>query len=64
MASKLDLAEAQLLGWHEGKHGTFLISLVESMGLKKSEWEKIKSQYPTTLSDKEKSEIDGYFKNQ
>lgn len=61
MATKLDLAEAQLLGWHEGTHGTFLSSFVESMGLTKAEWEKIKVQYPATLNESEKEEIDEYF---
>lgn len=62
IATKLDLAEAQLLGWHSCKHGESLISLVSSMGLTKSEWEKIKVEYPTTLNESEKIEIDEYFK--
>lgn len=62
MATKLDLAEAQLLGWHSGKNGEFLTSLVSSMGLTKAEWEKIKVQYPSTLNESEKLEIDEYFK--
>lgn len=61
MATKLDLAEAQLLGYHSGRSGEFLTSLVSSMGLTKSEWEKIKVKYPNTLNDLEKQEIDEYF---
>jgi len=61
MATKLDLAEAQLLGWSNGKHGTFLTSLIEGMGLTISEWNKIQSQYPSTLNKSEKEEIDDYF---
>lgn len=61
MATRLDLAEAQLLGWSNGKHGTVLTSLIEGMGLTLSEWNKIKSQYPSTLTENEKEEIDDYF---
>lgn len=62
MANKLDLAEAQILGFHHGYHGFTLKSLIESMGMTKSEWKKLKYagrvQY---LSDNEQLEIDEYF---
>lgn len=61
MATQLDLAEAQLLGWQHGKHGHSLISLVQSMNLTKAEWEKIKAQYPSTLNVDEKKELDDWF---
>jgi len=53
MATKLDLADAQLIGWRHGFHGFSIISLVESMGLTKSEWKKLKSDYSMYLSDDE-----------
>ncbi len=62
MANKLDLAEAQLLGWHSAKSGESLISFVTSMGLTNSEWTKIKKQYPTTLNQQESAEIDEHFR--
>ena len=43
MANKLQLAEAQILGFQHGKRGYNLSDLVHSMGLTKSEWEKLKS---------------------
>jgi len=62
MANKLDLADAQLVGWSHGFHGFSIISLVESMGLTKSEWKKLQSDYSLYLSDDEKQEINEYFK--
>ncbi len=50
MITKLDLAEAQLLGWYAGKHGTSLISF--------------KRTFPTVLNEREKKEIDEYFHKQ
>jgi hypothetical protein len=64
MATMLQLAEAQLLGWYEGKHGTDIITLVASMGLTRTEWEKIKKIYPNTLNKEERMEIDDYFTRQ
>jgi hypothetical protein len=62
MANKLDLADAQLIGWHHGFHGFSIISLVQSMSLTKSEWKKLKTDYSLYLSDDEAQEIDEYFK--
>lgn len=63
MATKLDLADAQFIGFTTGKKNQYgIIELVQSMGLKKSEWEKWKLNYPTTsLNDNDKNEIDKYF---
>jgi hypothetical protein len=61
MANQLDLAEAQLLGYSHCKKGYSLIDLVISMGLKISEWEKIKKEYPQSLSDDDIKEVDIHF---
>ncbi len=62
MATKLDLADAQFLGFHVGKREPGIIHLVESMGLTSSEWRKWKRDYPTTyLTESEIKEIDEHF---
>ncbi len=63
MATKIDLAEQQLLGYVHGKKGYYLTGLIEAMGLTNNEWEKLKSQYGLNyLDDNDKKEIDDYFK--
>ena len=54
------LAEAQILGFIHGRGGYSLASLVESMGLKHSEWLVIKEGYPIRcyLDDKDIGEIE------
>lgn len=42
MATKLDLTEAQIVGFHYGYHGFSLISLIDSVGLTKKEWKQLK----------------------
>ena len=62
MANKLDLADAQFLGFAIGKHEPGIIHLVECMGLTLKEWEKWKKEYCTTiLTYSEKEEIEEYF---
>jgi hypothetical protein len=62
MATKLDLAEAQLLGYTHGKRGYYLKSLIESMGLTKKEWYLLKDKYPLNyLNEDEIIEINEYF---
>lgn len=62
MATKLDLADAQFIGFAIGAREPGIIHLVESMGLKKSEWIKWKTKYPTYhLTDSEMKEIDDHF---
>lgn len=61
MANRLDLADAQLLGWSYGKKGYFLTDLVVSMGLTKSEWKQWKEKYPKSLNDDDVTDIDEYF---
>lgn len=43
---QIALAEAQILGFIHGRGGYSLASLVENMGLKRREWEAIKTGYP------------------
>jgi hypothetical protein len=66
MATKIDLALAQFVGFYHGKwNKDDAVGLVSSMGLTKSEWKKIKSQdIPTYLSENEIKEIDDYFQKQ
>ncbi len=63
MATKLDLADAQFIGWGSCKKDDGnVIRLVESMGLTKAEWKKWKKKYPNyPLSDEEIREIDDHF---
>lgn len=61
MATKLDLADAQFIGFMHGK-GQSLIAMVESMGLTKREWKNWKEKYPNFyLTDIEIEEIDDHF---
>ena len=62
MATKLDLAIAQLIGFHHGAHGFTIKSLVDSMGLTKSEWNKIKDL--AYLNESEVQDVDEYFEKQ
>jgi hypothetical protein len=63
MATKLDLADAQFIGFYFGKREPGIIGMVESMGLTEKEWEKWKAKYPTNyLSEDEITEIDEHFK--
>lgn len=60
MANKLQLAEAQFIGFQYGKHGYSIKELVQSMGLKKAEWIKIRESIVLNVRDIE--EVDAYFK--
>lgn len=63
MATKLDLADAQFLGFHHGRREPGIVMLVESMGLTKKEWISWKKKYVTTcLTSSEMEEIDNHFK--
>jgi hypothetical protein len=58
----LELADAQFIGFHFGKREPGIISLVESMGLTKSEWIKWKTDFANTyLTDNELKEVDEHF---
>ena len=61
MATKLDLADAQFIGFYHGKDNR-IIDMVESMGLTKSEWMEWKKKYPNTyVKVSEIEEIDNHF---
>lgn len=60
MATQLELAEAQFTGFHHGKRGYSVKELADGMGLKKSEWLKIREHLPIT--EQEKEEVDTIFK--
>lgn len=64
MATKLDLADAQFLGYWFGKwNGNGIIGMVESMGLKKKEWIKLRSGYliEANMDETDIREVDNYF---
>ena len=64
MATKLDLADAQFIGFYHGKWSSSdIIGLVEGMGLTGKEWKQWKEEYSTGhLNDGEIREIDEYFR--
>jgi len=62
MATKLDLADAQLIGFAHGKwYGTDVIGLITAMVLTKKEWIKLKKEYPQSLDEIDEKEIDEQF---
>jgi hypothetical protein len=62
MATKLDLADAQFIGFAIGKREPGIIHLIDGMGLTKKEWEKWKRDYPQSyLTESEMQEIEEYF---
>lgn len=62
-SSKLDLADAQFIGWGACKKDDGnILRLIEAMGLTKKEWVKWKKEYPVyPLTESEINEIDQYF---
>lgn len=64
MANRLDLADAQFLGFFHGKwNRSDIVGLAESMGLTKKEWIKLKKEYPTysNIDDDDINEVDEHF---
>jgi hypothetical protein len=62
MANRLDLADAQLLGFSMGKNNwNGIIDLVESMGLTRAEWNKWKDEYPSSLDSNDFDAIEEHF---
>lgn len=59
MATQLDLAEAQLIGFVHASKGHSILNLVESMGMTRSEWIKLRDKVPLKALDKE--DIDKKF---
>ncbi len=62
MSKRLDLAHAQLVGYQAGQLSD-LIPMIEDMGLKASEWDKLKSQYDLTLDEWNLETIDAFFES-
>lgn len=64
MITRLDLAEAQFIGYYFRKRDSNgIIGLIESMGLTKKEWIKLKSKNQILFDKLDIAEIDDYFKN-
>lgn len=64
MATQLDLADAQLVGFKQGKwHRDGIVELVDSMGMTKKEWKKWKANYPNILDDSDFHALEEYFNN-
>ncbi len=62
MATQLDLANAQFIGFGQGKWNNNVVDLVKAMGLTKIEWRVWKdTYYNQALTGAEISEIDKYF---
>jgi len=62
MANKLDLADAQFIGFKVGKwNWDGIIELVETMGLTKKEWIKWKNNYPEILDESDVEKVDRHF---
>ena len=63
MASQLDMAEQQILGFHHAKQGFSTRDLIISMGLEKTEWKKLKSEGMVQYLDSNMiDEINEHFK--
>ncbi len=59
---QLELAIAQLTGWNHAKmYGDRIIDLIESMGLKKEEWKKIRKEVEW-LKESDRAEIEAHFR--
>lgn len=59
---QIKLAEQQIVGFIHARRGDDLMSLIQSMGLKKEEWEALREENLGFL-DYEKKQIDNYFKD-
>lgn len=63
MATQIDLALAQITGFHHGRwNRDDIIGLIEGMALTKKEWLKIRDDIDTYLSEYEIKEVNEYFK--
>ena len=59
----IDMAEQQLLGFYSRQNGSTLRDIVSSMGLTKTEWETIKTDYAIEyISEDDKHSIDLCFR--
>ncbi len=57
--SQIKLAEAQLIGFAHASKGHSIKDLAESMGLKKSEWIKLRSK--DDLKSLDRQDLDNHF---
>lgn len=57
--SRLKLADAQLTGFAHASKGYRIEDLADSMGLKKSEWLKLREE--VFLKDSDKKALDSFF---
>lgn len=57
----LDMADQQLTGFASCRSTSCAATLVECMGLTKAEWEALKRQGRTRVTEMDKSDIDNYF---
>lgn len=57
---RLDLANAQFLGYFSGKWGD-LIGMIKAMDLTKKEWEILKNDYELNFDEIEFDEIENYL---
>jgi hypothetical protein len=65
MATQLDLADAQFIGFRMGKHNSDgVLDLVKEMGLTKKEWGEWKDRYPNVLDEIDFWAVDGFFKKE
>ncbi len=60
--TRLDLADAQFIGFRQGKVDDRIIDLIESMGFTKEEWEDWKLNYTNVLCDSDFESIENHFK--
>lgn len=64
MANKLDLADAQFIGYWFGKwNGNGITGMVQAMNLTKKEWVKLKSDYSieANMDESDIKEVDAHF---
>ena len=60
MATQLDLAESQLIGFGHASKGYDIKDLANAMGLSKNEWKKLREN--KYLKDSDREELDNLYK--
>jgi hypothetical protein len=61
MTKQLDLADAQFIGFAQGKCDGRIIDLVTSMGLTKKEWDNWKKGYSNVLCANDFNDVENHF---
>ena len=59
--TQLDLADAQFIGFNQGKVDGNIVTLIRSMSLTKQEWEEWKNNYTNILCESDYEYIEEYF---